>query len=61
VPEELYPGVYVEEVAYRSKAIPGVPTFALVLAGVLLGVAAAIALERSSSPAPSSHPLDGMA
>jgi uncharacterized protein with ACT and thioredoxin-like domain len=46
LPEELHPGVYVEEVAYRSKAIPGVPTVALVLAGVLLGVAAAIALEK---------------
>jgi hypothetical protein len=46
VPEDLSPGIYVEEVAYRSKAIPGVPTVAIVLAGVLLGVAAAIALER---------------
>ncbi len=46
MPEELHPGVYLEEVAYRSKAIPGVPTLVF-LAGVLLGVAAAVALERA--------------
>lgn len=47
MPEDLHPGIYVEEVAYRSKAIPGVPTVVLFLAGVLLGVAAAIALDRA--------------
>jgi hypothetical protein len=47
VPEELHPGVYVEEVAYRSRTIPGVPTVVVLLAGVLLGVAAGIALERT--------------
>jgi hypothetical protein len=46
MPEDLHPGIYVEEVAYRSKAIPGVPTLVF-LAGVLLGVAAAIALEKA--------------
>jgi hypothetical protein len=50
VPEDLHPGIYVEEVAYRSKAIPGVATVALILAGVLLGVAAAIAFERARRP-----------
>ena len=43
--EDLHPGVYIEEVAYRSKVIPGVSTVIIFLAGVLLGVAAAIALE----------------
>jgi len=47
VAEPLHPGVYVEEAAYRSKVIPGVITF---LAGVLLGVAAAIVLERLCHP-----------
>jgi phage tail sheath protein FI len=47
VPEDFHPGVYVEEVAYRSKSIPGVPTAIIFLVGVLLGVAAAIALETA--------------
>jgi phage tail sheath protein FI len=48
VPEYLAPGVYVEEISYRSKAIDGVPTSvgALVL-GIFLGVAAAIAVDRA--------------
>jgi hypothetical protein len=53
VTEDLNPGVYLEEVAYRSEVIPGVIIF---LAGMLLGVAAAIALDmldrRRLPPAP---------
>jgi len=48
VPEYLAPGVYVEEVSYRSKAIEGVSTSlgAFVL-GIFLGVVAAIAVDRA--------------
>jgi hypothetical protein len=43
-----YPGVYLEEASYRSKAIAGVPTSlgAFVL-GIFLGVVAAIAADRA--------------
>ena len=40
--EYLAPGVYVEEVSLRATAIDGVATFAT---GVLIGVAASIAIE----------------
>jgi tetrahydromethanopterin S-methyltransferase subunit F len=60
VPEYLAPGVYVEEISYRAKAIAGVSTgttglgairdvaswVGLVLAGVLIGVAGSIAVEK---------------
>lgn len=45
--EDLHPGVYLEEVAYRAKATPGVPTALTFLVGVLLGAAAAIALGKA--------------
>jgi apolipoprotein N-acyltransferase len=48
VPEYLAPGVYVDEVPSESKVIPGVPTGAMAFAaGVLLGLVAALALERA--------------
>jgi hypothetical protein len=51
VPEYLAPGVFVEEVSYRSKAIEGVSTtaggFAAFLLGVLLGLGASIAMEKA--------------
>jgi phage tail sheath protein FI len=40
LPENAYPGVYVEEVSFRAKLIHGVETFIL---GAMIGVAAAIA------------------
>jgi len=43
MPEYLSPGVYVEDVSYRAKAIEGVSTFVL---GVVIGVAAAVAVDR---------------
>jgi len=43
VPELLSPGVYLEEVSYRAKAIEGVSTFVL---GVVIGVAVALAVDR---------------
>jgi hypothetical protein len=49
VPEYLAPGVFVEEVSYRSKAIDGVSTSgvgALVL-GIFLGLFAAITVDRA--------------
>jgi hypothetical protein len=49
MPEYLAPGVFVEEVSYRSKAIDGVATTgvgALVL-GIFLGLFAAIAVDRA--------------
>ena len=39
--DERAPGVYVEEVSYRSRSIPGVPVLAWVVAAALLGVALA--------------------
>ena len=49
VPEYLAPGVFVEEASYRSKAIEGVATtgFGAFLFGILLGVFAALAIERA--------------
>ena len=49
MPEYLAPGLFVEEVSYRSKAIDGVVTAgvrAFVL-GVFLGLFAALALDRA--------------
>jgi hypothetical protein len=49
VPEYLAPGVFVEEVNYRSKAIDGVATTgveAFVL-GIFLGLLAALAVDRA--------------
>ena len=49
MPEYLAPGVFVEEVSYRSKAIDGVATTgvgAFVL-GILLGLFAALAVDRA--------------
>jgi phage tail sheath protein FI len=43
MPEYLHPGVYVEEVSYRTRVIDGVATFVL---GMLVGVAASIAIDR---------------
>ena len=43
MPELLFPGVYVDEVSYRAKAIEGVATFVL---GIVIGVAASIAVDR---------------
>jgi hypothetical protein len=43
LPEYTYPGVYIEEISFRAKAIDGVATFLL---GVALGVAASIAAEN---------------
>jgi hypothetical protein len=48
VSEYLAPGVYVEEVSFRSKSIPGVSTGAagaLVL-GVLIGVGLAVLVDQ---------------
>jgi hypothetical protein len=49
VPEDLAPGVYVEETGYRSKAIDGVSTntggLTGFLVGVLVGAVAAIAVS----------------
>jgi hypothetical protein len=48
VPEYLAPGVYVEEVSFRSRSIPGVPTNpcgALVL-GFLIGVGLAVFVDQ---------------
>ena len=57
MPEYLAPGVYLEEVSYRSKTIEGVPTSvgALVL-GILLGVIAAIAVDRARRRPPACDP-----
>jgi phage tail sheath protein FI len=41
--EYLHPGVYVEEVNYRTKVIDGVATLVV---GMLIGVAASIAIDR---------------
>src|SRR5512133_691144 len=46
VPEYLAPGVFVEEVSYRSKAIDGVATTGVVL-GIFLGLFAALAVDRA--------------
>ena len=49
MPEYLAPGVFVEEVSYRSKAIDGVATTgvgAFVL-GIFLGLFAALAVDRA--------------
>ena len=47
MPEYLQPGVYVEEVSYRSKSIPGVPTSAagVIALGVLIGVFVAVLVD----------------
>jgi phage tail sheath protein FI len=62
VPEYLAPGVYVEETSFRAKAIEGVSTsttgflggirdvvewVGLVLAGIFIGVAGSIAVDRA--------------
>jgi hypothetical protein len=49
VPEYLAPGVFVEEVSYRSKAIDGVTTTGAgaFLLGVFLGLIAALAVDRA--------------
>jgi hypothetical protein len=41
--EYLAPGVYLEEVGFRAKSIPGVFVF---LIGIVLGVAASVAVDR---------------
>jgi phage tail sheath protein FI len=41
--EYLEPGVYVEEVSYRSRVIEGVATLVV---GMLIGVTASIAIDR---------------
>jgi phage tail sheath protein FI len=41
--EYLHPGVYVEEVSYRTKVIDGVATLVV---GMLIGVAVSIAIDR---------------
>ena len=41
--EWLHPGVYVEEVDYRAKVIDGV---VILVAGMLMGVGASIAIDR---------------
>jgi hypothetical protein len=48
VPEYLAPGVYVEEVSYRSKSIPGVSTSTtgFLLLGMLIGVGVALLVDR---------------
>ena len=43
MPDEVFPGVFVEEVSYRAKLIEGVSTL---LIGVGIGVLASIALDR---------------
>lgn len=49
MPEYLAPGVYVEEVSYRSKAIDGVATTGVgaFVVGIVLGLFAAIAIDRA--------------
>ena len=49
VPEYLAPGVFVEEVSNRSKAIEGVSTTGVgaFLLGILLRVLAALAVDRA--------------
>jgi hypothetical protein len=43
MPEYLHPGVYIEEVSYRTKVIDGVVTLVV---GMLVGVATSIAIDR---------------
>jgi phage tail sheath protein FI len=45
--EYLHPGVYVEEVSYRTRVIDGVATLVV---GMLIGVAASIAIDRLCRP-----------
>ena len=49
--EDLAPGVFVEEVSYRSRVIEGVSTssggFVAFLLGVLLGIAASVAADKA--------------
>jgi hypothetical protein len=48
VPEYLAPGVFVEEVSYRSKAIEGVPTgLGAFVLGIFLSVVVCIAADRA--------------
>jgi hypothetical protein len=48
VPDYLAPGVYVEEVSFRSRSIPGVPTSAggVLALGVLIGVGLAVLVDQ---------------
>jgi len=39
--EDLAPGVFVEETSYRSRSIPGVPTWTWPLIAVLVALAIA--------------------
>jgi hypothetical protein len=43
-----YPGVFVEEVSYRSKAIEGVPaSLGAFVFGILVGLLVSIAADRA--------------
>jgi hypothetical protein len=50
VPEYLAPGVYIEEISYRSRSIPGVPTSAggALALGVFIGIGLALLVDQVS-------------
>jgi hypothetical protein len=54
--EYLAPGVHLEEVGFRAKSIPGVSVF---LFGVILGVAASVAVDSLRRRCDHDRPLAG--